>query len=100
MKDEIFGPILCIIPINNMNEGIEYVRSHSRPLALYIFAENDNVINQIIHSTSSGGVGVNHCLYKYIIFLLFYSICSYCFVIILLFQIDFIYLIQIYHLVE
>lgn len=85
MQDEIFGPILCVIPVNNMDEGIDYVQKHSRPLALYIFAEDKDVTNNIIHSTSSGGVGVNHCLYIYYFYINF--------------NIDSIYLILICHLV-
>lgn len=63
MEDEIFGPILLVIPINSIDEGIEYVRSKHRPLALYIYSEDKDVNDKIIHSTSSGGVTINHCLF-------------------------------------
>ena len=40
MQQEIFGPILPIIPIDNIDEGIKIVNSKPYPLALYVFASS------------------------------------------------------------
>jgi aldehyde dehydrogenase (NAD+) len=62
MQDEIFGPILPIIPINNLDEAIDFVNSRDKPLALYIFSKNKSNVQKVIETTSSGGVGVNECI--------------------------------------
>ncbi|XP_066603647.1 aldehyde dehydrogenase family 3 member B1 isoform X2 [Prorops nasuta] len=59
MKDEIFGPILPIVTINNAYEAIQFINSRDKPLALYIFSLNKGDIELIIHNTSSGSVLVN-----------------------------------------
>jgi len=62
MADEIFGPILPIIPINNIDEAIEFINSREKPLALYIFSKNNSTVQKVLQNTSSGGAGVNECL--------------------------------------
>jgi acyl-CoA reductase-like NAD-dependent aldehyde dehydrogenase len=62
MQEEIFGPILPIITVRNVDEAIEFINEREKPLALYIFSNNRRVVNQILEQTSSGGVTVNDCL--------------------------------------
>ena len=59
MKEEIFGPILPIITVNNMDEGIAFVNERAKPLALYAFSDSDEVLDHIISRTSSGSVCTN-----------------------------------------
>lgn len=59
MTEEIFGPILPIIGINSIDDGIAFVASRPHPLALYIFATNDGVIRNVLEHTISGGVAIN-----------------------------------------
>ena len=65
MSDEIFGPILPILSFTDLQEVIGFVNARPKPLALYIFANSDNVVNEVISQTSSGGVCVNHSLLHY-----------------------------------
>ena len=65
MSDEIFGPILPILSFNDLQEVIGFVNARPKPLALYIFANSDNVVDEVISQTSSGGVCVNHSLLHY-----------------------------------
>lgn len=58
MKEEIFGPILPIININDMNEAITFINRREKPLALYVFSKNSKVINTFLDKTSSGGTKV------------------------------------------
>lgn len=62
MNEEIFGPILPIIPYKNLEEVIARINQKSKPLALYIFSENKKNINKIIANTSAGGTCVNDVL--------------------------------------
>ncbi|KAL7309968.1 hypothetical protein PS15m_010783 [Mucor circinelloides] len=62
MEQEIFGPILPIIPVENMNEAISIVNARDQPLALYVFAGAKYNYNNILDHTSSGGVLVNDVL--------------------------------------
>lgn len=59
MKEEIFGPILPIITVNSMDEGIKFVNDRPKPLALYAFSDKDDVLDHIIQRTSSGSVCTN-----------------------------------------
>lgn len=62
MQEEIFGPILPIIPYQDLDEAIDQINAKSKPLALYIFSQNAKKIKKIIKNTSSGGVCVNDVL--------------------------------------
>lgn len=62
MQDEIFGPILPIIPVSSMEEAIAFVNKRPKPLALYIFSNKREVVEKVLNSTSSGGACVNDVL--------------------------------------
>lgn len=62
MQDEIFGPILPVIPVDDVDAAIGFVNARPKPLALYVFSKNDGVVEQVIQRTSSGGVTVNHTM--------------------------------------
>lgn len=59
MREEIFGPLLPILPYDTLEEAIAYVNHHPRPLALYWFGKNDAHRDQVLRSTISGGVTIN-----------------------------------------
>lgn len=59
MEDEIFGPVLPMIPYTNLDEAIEKINAKPKPLALYIFGKKDRAIKKILKETSSGGAAVN-----------------------------------------
>lgn len=62
MDDEIFGPILPIIRVHDLDDAIERVRSRPHPLALYLFSRDDSDREAVLSRTSSGGLLVNHTL--------------------------------------
>lgn len=62
MEEEIFGPILPLIPYENLEEVIEQINAKSKPLALYIFSKNTASIKKIIINTSAGGTCINDVL--------------------------------------
>jgi aldehyde dehydrogenase (NAD+) len=59
MGDEIFGPILPVISVPDVEAAIETVNAHPKPLAVYIFTSRSAVAERVIERTSSGGVCVN-----------------------------------------
>ncbi len=62
MNDEIFGPLLPVIAIDDVDEAIAFVNERPKPLALYVFSSDDGVVDRVVRRTSSGGVGVNAAL--------------------------------------
>ncbi len=59
MSEEIFGPILPIISFSNLDEVIGKIKRLSKPLALYLFAENYKVEEKVLEEISSGGACIN-----------------------------------------
>jgi aldehyde dehydrogenase (NAD+) len=59
MQEEIFGPILPVLEYKDLPEALNLINSRPKPLALYIFSKNRQLIDKIIRQTSSGGVCVN-----------------------------------------
>jgi len=60
MQQEIFGPILPVLAVEDISEAIAFVNDRDKPLALYVFTSNDDVADRVIAATSAGGVCVNH----------------------------------------
>src|SRR5262249_15368847 len=53
MADEIFGPILPVLKVQDMNQAITFVNSRPKPLALYVFTNDHAVETEVIDRTSS-----------------------------------------------
>jgi aldehyde dehydrogenase (NAD+) len=62
MGEEIFGPILPVIPVASVDAAIEFVNGRPKPLALYVFTERDASAARVVDRSSAGGVSVNHTL--------------------------------------
>ncbi|RZC41045.1 Aldedh domain containing protein [Asbolus verrucosus] len=65
MQEEIFGPILPIINVNNVHDAINFINQKEKPLALYIFSNRKADVELLIKTTSSGGVCVNDTMVHY-----------------------------------
>ncbi|XP_055707504.1 aldehyde dehydrogenase, dimeric NADP-preferring isoform X8 [Phlebotomus papatasi] len=59
MQEEIFGPILPIVNVENAYDAIKFINARDKPLALYIFSEKKADYQLIINNTSSGSICVN-----------------------------------------
>ncbi|KAM6408268.1 aldehyde dehydrogenase family 3 member B1-like [Rhynochetos jubatus] len=62
MQEEIFGPILPIVNVANMDEAVDFINRRERPLVVYAFSSDDKVVNQVLERTSSGGFCGNDTL--------------------------------------
>ncbi|MGO1487217.1 MAG: aldehyde dehydrogenase family protein [Arachnia sp.] len=67
MQDEIFGPILPIIAVDDLDGAIDFINARPKPLALYAFSEDETVRVQIQDRTSSGGLGFNLVLAQLVV---------------------------------
>ena len=66
MQDEIFGPVLPILSYKNINDAILRINKMPKPLALYVFSENRETIDQVLTQTSSGGSCINTSIIHFI----------------------------------
>ncbi len=61
MQQEIFGPILPVVPYDTLDDAIAYVVSRPRPLALYAFGFDAAELDDLKRRTHSGGMSINDC---------------------------------------
>ena len=59
MEEEIFGPILPLIPVSGVEDAIEFIRSKPKPLALYVYSDDAKVRKAFTERTSSGSLVYN-----------------------------------------
>lgn len=59
MEEEIFGPILPVIPVADMRHAINFVNHRPYPLALYLFSMRDTIINAVKQECKYGGMSIN-----------------------------------------
>jgi coniferyl-aldehyde dehydrogenase len=63
MREEIFGPLLPIVPYGHASEAIAHVNAGDRPLALYWFGDDRAAREDVLARTLAGGVTVNDCIW-------------------------------------
>ena len=63
MQEEIFGPVLPIKTYEQVDEAINYINAHDRPLGLYYFGHDAGEQRQVLDRTISGGVTVNDVVF-------------------------------------
>ncbi len=59
MQEEIFGPVMPIKSYDSLDETLDYVNSHDRPLGLYYFGTDQQETERVLNQTTSGGVTLN-----------------------------------------
>jgi len=65
MADEIFGPILPILRVKNIEEAVAFVNARPKPLAAYVFGKDSRAFEHVAAQTTSGGLVHNHVLLHY-----------------------------------
>jgi len=66
MREEIFGPVLPVKTYRGLDEAIDYVNNHPRPLALYYFGAEPRERDEVLRKTTSGGASVNTTLFHFV----------------------------------
>ncbi|XP_075404096.1 aldehyde dehydrogenase family 3 member B2 isoform X2 [Tenrec ecaudatus] len=59
MQEEIFGPILPLVTVRGLDEAVDFITRREKPLALYAFSNNSQVVDQVLECSSSGSFGGN-----------------------------------------
>ena len=62
MQQEIFGPLLPLVTYRHLDEALETIRRGEKPLVLYAFSRDRDVVRRILAGTSSGGAVINDTL--------------------------------------
>lgn len=65
MTDEIFGPVLPIVTVQNLDEAITFVNARPKPLAAYLFTKSKAVRERVIRDVPAGGMVVNHLIFHF-----------------------------------
>jgi coniferyl-aldehyde dehydrogenase len=65
LQEEIFGPVLPVLPYREIDEAIAYVNGQPRPLALYYYGRDDGDRRKLLSRTTSGNVTINGTLMHY-----------------------------------
>ncbi|HEU4650598.1 MAG TPA: aldehyde dehydrogenase family protein [Croceibacterium sp.] len=66
LQEEIFAPMLPVMTYDNLDQVIEYIEARDKPLALYVFSDNEDNVQKVLDRTSSGGVTVNGVFSHYL----------------------------------
>ncbi|MGE1083280.1 coniferyl aldehyde dehydrogenase [Pseudomonas shirazensis] len=62
MQDEIFGPLLPLVPYDKLDDALAYINQRPRPLALYYFGQDRAQQRLVLQHSHSGGVCINDTL--------------------------------------
>ncbi|KAK5871434.1 hypothetical protein PBY51_004317 [Eleginops maclovinus] len=54
MHQDIFGPVLPVLTVNNVDEAIALINKQEKPLCVYAYSSNSQVISRLMSETSSG----------------------------------------------
>jgi aldehyde dehydrogenase (NAD+) len=65
MQEEIFGPLLPVLSVGDIDEAIAFVNARPKPLALYYFGKNSTNRDAVLRRTSSGGAAVNQVIFQF-----------------------------------
>jgi aldehyde dehydrogenase (NAD+) len=66
LQEEIFAPLLPVMTYENLDQVIGYIEARDKPLALYMFSDNQDNVQKVLDRTSSGGVTVNGVFSHYL----------------------------------
>ena len=59
MQDEIFGPILPVVEYETIDEAFEIIKSFEKPLAAYLFSNNNKIKDRFLSEIPFGSGGIN-----------------------------------------
>lgn len=62
LQEEVFGPLISVFTYKDISEVYATLHEQPKPLALYVFSNSDDFIEDVLANTTSGGVTVNSCI--------------------------------------
>lgn len=66
LQEEIFAPVLPVMTYDTLDQVIGYIEARDKPLALYMYSDDEANVQKVISRTSSGGVTVNGVFSHYL----------------------------------
>ena len=66
LQEEVFGPVLPVMTYDTIDQVADYIAARDKPLALYIYSNDDTTVDTVLSRTSSGGVTVNGVFSHYL----------------------------------
>jgi len=66
LQEEIFAPVLPVMTYDNLDQVIGYIEARDKPLALYVYSDDQANVQKVLDRTSSGGVTVNGVFSHYL----------------------------------
>ncbi len=63
MREEIFGPLLPLVPYDTLDDAIAHIGARAHPLSMYVFERDRALVDEILSRTKAGGVSVNDTLF-------------------------------------
>ncbi|WP_303806517.1 coniferyl aldehyde dehydrogenase [Aeromonas rivipollensis] len=64
IQQEIFGPLLPLVPYDSIDEALAYIAARPRPLACYLMSLDPALQSRLIRETHAGGMAINECLFQ------------------------------------
>jgi coniferyl-aldehyde dehydrogenase len=58
-QEEIFGPVLPVVPYDTLEDAVAYINERPRPLAIYAFGVDGPDLDRLKKQTHSGGLALN-----------------------------------------
>ncbi|KAI0648695.1 aldehyde dehydrogenase [Trametes meyenii] len=59
MSEEIFGPVLPLVPVKDVDEAVAFIKAREHPLAIYVFSANKKFQEKVFKNTKSGAAVAN-----------------------------------------
>jgi len=66
MQEEIFAPIVPVMTYEHIDDAVEFISGRDKPLALYLYSDNEDTVDKVLRRTSSGGVTINGFFMHYL----------------------------------
>lgn len=67
LQEEIFGPLLPVLPYRDLSDAIRFINERERPLTMSIFSRNRRTVRTLLQQTRAGGSCINHAQLHYFI---------------------------------
>ncbi len=65
MQEEIFGPVLPVVPYRSINEALARIEEREHPLVMYVFSRDPSVVKHIVKRTRAGGTAINQTMIQF-----------------------------------
>ncbi|HJV49286.1 MAG TPA: aldehyde dehydrogenase family protein, partial [Geothrix sp.] len=66
MQEEIFGPLLPVLRVEDMDEAVAFVNARPKPLALYVFSGSGRAAQALLARTTAGGGCINDTVLHFV----------------------------------